>query len=52
MQKRYKFLGTRGVGNFKDITLDGKESLNSQFNRMARLGLVTTENDGFWNNLK
>ena len=42
--RRYKFIGSSGVGSFKDITLGWKrKSKNSQINRMARLGSVTVE---------
>ena len=46
MQKRYKFISNRGVqvlAASRILHWDRKESLNSQFNQMARLGLVTVE---------
>ena len=59
MQKRYKFIGIRGVGSFKYITLGWKRKskFTVQSNGKARLGncgrwylRVTQENDGLSDN--
>ena len=41
MQKIYKFIGIRGVGSFKDITLGWKRK--SKLAQVARLGLANVE---------
>ena len=59
MQKIYKFIGSIGVGSFKDITLGlkRKSKFTVQSNGKARLGncgrwylRVTQENDGLSDN--